>query len=210
MTSLTILMDESGDLGFDFSKAGTTKHILITFLVVKECRPIISLVKQVFKTLPKSSRKRNNDYLHAYYEKPITRKRLLSGLATKDIEIATMRMDKRKVLVTGTPNELYSNMTVTLINKLYADGVLAKADDIKFIASRRNTSKKLNEDFSESIANRTQDVSFDISIITSGENKCLHAVDFISWALWQKHEKGDETYSDIIADKIIKEYVMYD
>ena len=210
MTSCTVLMDESGDLGFDFSKAGTTRHILITFLITKECRPIISLVKKVFKSLPKSSRKRNNDYLHAYYEKPITRKRLLSVLAIKDIEIASMRMDKRKVLVTGTPNELYSNMTVALINRLYTDGVLAKADDIKFIASRRNTSKKLNDDFSESIANRTQDVNFKIDIVTSDENKCLHAVDFVSWALWQKYEKSDETYSDIIAEKIIKEYVMYE
>jgi len=203
-------MDESGDLGFDFSKAGTTRHILITFLITKECRPIISLVKKVFKSLPKSSRKRNNDYLHAYYEKPITRKRLLSGLATKDIEIATIRMDKCKVLVTGTPNELYSNLTVTLINRLYADGVLAKTDNIKFIASRRNTSRKLNDDFSKSIANRTQDISFDINIMPPDENKCLHAVDFVSWALWQKYEKGDEIYSDIIADKIIKEYVMYE
>jgi len=209
MTSFTILMDESGDLGFDFSKDGTTKHILITFLVVKECRPIISLVKKVFKTLPKSSRKRNNDYLHAYYEKPITRKRLLSGLATKDIEIASMRMDKREVLVTGSPNELYSNMTVALINRLYTDGVLAIADEIKLIASRRNTSRYLNEAFSESIANRTQDVDFVVSIVAPGENKCLHAVDFVSWALWQKYEKGDETYSDIISDKIVKEYEMY-
>jgi hypothetical protein len=29
------------------------------------------------------------------------------------------------------------------------------------------------------------------------------------WALWQKYENGDETYSDIIAGKIVKEYVMY-
>jgi len=202
-------MDESGDLGFDFSKAGTTKHILITFLIVKECRPIISLVKKVFKTLPKSSRKRNNDYLHAYYEKPITRKRLLIGLATKDIEVASMRMDKSKVLVTGSPNELYSNMTVALVNRLYTDGILAKADDIKLVASRRNTSRYLNDAFSESIANRTQDVNFDVIIMTSGENKCLHAVDFVSWALWQKYEKGNETYSDIISGKIVKEYVMY-
>jgi len=37
----------------------------------------------------------------------------------------------------------------------------------------------------------------------------LQAVDFVSWAMWQKYEKGDETYSKIIADKTIKEYVMY-
>ena len=42
------------------------------------------------------------------------------------------------------------------------------------------------------------------------DDKCLQAVDFISWALWKKYENDDESYSDIIADKIIKEYVMYE
>ena len=45
--------------------------------------------------------------------------------------------------------------------------------------------------------------------MTPSDDKCLQAVDFVSWALWQKYEKGDETYSDIISGKIVKEYVMY-
>jgi len=148
-------------------------------------------------------------YLHAHYEKPITKKRLLQGLATKDIRIATMRLDKRKVFLPGNPNELYSSMVVALINRLYADGIISKSDEIKFIASRRNTSEKLNDDFTKSIEHCTNDVSFDFSILSARDDKCLQAVDFVSWALWQKYENCDETYSDIISSKIVKEYVMY-
>jgi len=204
-----IYFDESGCLGFDFSKKGTKNHILITFLILDECRPIISLVKKVILTLPKI-RIKKGAYLHSHYEKPITRTRLLRGLATKDVKIATMRLDKRKVFVSGNANELYSTLVVSLINRLYTDGMIQKADEIKFTASRRNTSEKLNDDFLESIEQSTPKVKFMPSILSARDDKCLQAVDFVSWALWQKYENGDETYSDIVADKIVKEYVMYE
>jgi hypothetical protein len=155
-------------------------------------------------------RKKKGAYLHSHYEKPITRKRLLEGLATKDVKIATMRLDKRKVLFPGKPNELYSTMVVSLINRLYADGIISKSNDISFVASRRNTSKKLNDDFSESIEQCTPEFNFEHKIMAPGDDKCLQAVDFASWALWQKYENCDESYSDIIANKIVKEYVMYE
>jgi len=204
-----IYFDESGCLGFDFTKSGTKNHILITFLILSECRPIISLVKKVILTLP-NLRKKKGAYLHSHYEKPITRKRLLKGLAKKEVKIATMRLNKRKVLFPGKPNELYSTMVVSLINRLYTDGIINKADNLEFIASRRNTSKKLNDDFSESINLCTKDINFDHRILAPSDDKCLQAVDFVSWALWQKYENGDNTYSNIIADKIIKEYTLYE
>lgn len=206
---LNIYADESGCLGFDFAKSGTRKHMLITFLILKECRPITSLVKKVIRTLPKL-RMKKGAYLHSHYEKPITRKRLLKGLASKDVRIATMRLDKHKVFIPGNPNELYSSMVVTLINRLYADGIIQKSDEINFVASRRNTSEKLNDDFTKTIEHCTHTVSFHPIILPARDDKCLQAVDFISWALWQKYENGDETYSDIITDKIVKEYVMYE
>jgi hypothetical protein len=92
-----IYFDESGCLGFDFSKSGTNRFLLITFLIIKERRPIISLVKKVYLTLSKKQKSSHGSYLHANYEKPITIKRLLNGLVIKDIKIATMRLDKQKV-----------------------------------------------------------------------------------------------------------------
>ena len=136
-----IYLDESGDMGFDFSKSGTSKHLLITFLILNESRPVVSLVKKVFTSLLVTTKRKNNDMLHAYYEKDITVKRMLNGLASKDVKIATMRLDKRKVLFTGNTHELYSSMVVALINRLYSDGIIDNTNDIMFIASRKNTSK---------------------------------------------------------------------
>jgi hypothetical protein len=67
----------------------------------------------------------------------------------------------------------------------------------------------LGFDFTKSIEHCTNDLSFDFNILPARDDKCLQAVDFVSWALWQKYENADETYSDIISGKIVKEYVMY-
>jgi len=211
MSLITICFDESGNMGFDLSKSGTKNHVLITFLIMKECRPIVSLVKKVFLTLPKIIKRKRGAELHAHHEKPVTIKRLLTGLSLIDnVRIATMRLDKRKIVLIGNPNELYSNMVVTLINRLYADNIIRNTENVLFVASRRNTSKRLNDEFCETIVNSTKDINFEITIKKPSDDKCLQAVDFVSWAFWQKYENGDNTYTDIIANKVVNEYVMYE
>jgi len=205
-----IYFDESGDLGFDFSKGGTSKNFSVAFLIVNEKRPISSLVKKVFASLPQTLKRKSSGVLHAYYEKSSTIAKLLQGISKKDVKIASIRLDKRKVLLIGNPNELYTNIVVTLINRLYTDDIISDTDDIILVASRRNTSKNLNVIFSESVVRRAHGVKFSVNIVPPSDDKCLQAVDFISWAFWQKYEKGDETYTSMIADKIVQEYVMYD
>jgi len=204
-----IYFDESGDLGFDFSKKRTSKHILVVFLIVKDKRPISALVKKVFKTLPPAHKRKNNGTLHAHHEKSSTIKRMLYALATKNIKVATMRLDKRKLLILSNPNDIYTNIVIALLNKLYANGHLDNTNDIKLIASRRNTSKHLNDQFTENILNKIpEDITLDVSIEKPSDDKCLQAVDFISWSFWQKYERDDNTYSEIISNFVIDEYEM--
>jgi len=208
---MTLLyLDESGCLNFNFSKEGASSFFSISVIILNQQRPIVSLVKKVFRSLPKAEKRRNDGTLHAHYEKSITIKRLLLGLQKKDIKISSICLDKHKVLLTGKPHELYTSMVVTLINRLHADGIISTGEDIKLVASRVNTSKHLNNEFLESVISHIQGIDFDAEVIKPSDDKCLQAVDFVSWALWQKYENGDEIYSDIIADKIVKEYIMYE
>ena len=176
----------------------------------RERRPVSSLVRKVFLSLPRATKRKNSGVLHAHYEKVSTVAKLLTGLAQKDVEIASIRLDKRKVLLTISPHELYASIIVTLINRLYLDGVISGIDEIVLVASRMNTNRKLNISFSESVVNRMSGTNFNINIVKPSDDKCLQAVDFVSWALWQKYEKADNTYSDLVTDKIVKEYVMYE
>jgi hypothetical protein len=201
-----IYFDESGDLGFDFSKRGTSRHFSIAFLITTNKRPIISLVKKVFVSLP--TKLKSKGLLHAHHEKFATIKKLLNGLITKEIQIATVYLDKHKYLSADNPHQLYADMVITLVNRLYQEGVLHDTDEVSLIASQRNTNRKLNEHFSDSVLNNSKGLKLALNIVKPFDDKCLQAVDFISWAYWQKYENNDSTYSDVLADKNIFEYKM--
>ncbi|MCP4482785.1 MAG: DUF3800 domain-containing protein [bacterium] len=49
-----IYLDESGDLGFDFSKEKTSKYFIITLLCVASKRSLDKIVKNIFKTFNKN------------------------------------------------------------------------------------------------------------------------------------------------------------
>ena len=205
-----IYADESGDMGYDFTKIATSRYFSLAFLVATERRTISTLIRKVFLSLPRAEKRRSSGVLHAHYEKPSTRKMLLKGLASRDIKISSIRLDKRKVLLAENPHDLYISMVVAMINRLYSDKIIGGDDDIELVASRANTSRCLNARFSDSVVSRIGGKNFSVKIMKPSDDKCLQAVDFISWALWQKYEKEDNTYAALIEGKIVREYAMYE
>jgi hypothetical protein len=107
------------------------------------------------------------------------------------------------------PNELYTNIIISLINRFYADGVICGTEDIMLIASRRNTSKSLNTKFSKNVINHTKGSKINVKTVKPSDDRCPQAVDFVPWAFWQKYEKGDSTYADLLFEKTLREYEMY-
>ena len=204
-----LYFDESGDLGFDFSKNGTSGIFSIAMLIVADKRPITSLVKKIFASLPKATKRKNSGTLHASYEKASTIEHLLRGLAKKEVLIASIRLDKRNALISSNPNDLYNHLVVTLINRLFADGFINYPEDIVVVASRRSTSKTLNTLFSNGLVNSKHGSALTVRIVKPYDDKCLQAADFVSWALWQKYEKGDESFAKLLCGKIIREYILY-
>lgn len=91
-----ILMDESGDLGFNKNKRNS-KYFIITFLICPDIKSIQKLVKTIHASLRKNIRKLSGGILHAYKEKPATRIRMLSRLSKKEIKVMTILLNKEKV-----------------------------------------------------------------------------------------------------------------
>ena len=204
-----IYVDESGDLGFDFSKGGASEKFSIAFLITNNRQSINALVKKTFLSLPPAIKRKFDGVLHAKKEKSSTVKRLLKKLSSKDIYIASICLDKRKMLVTTNQNDLYAYMLISLINRLYSDDVFKDSQKINLVVSQRHTNKHLNERFFETLVASEHGTQFTVNIVKPASDKCLQAVDFVSWALWQKYEKNDSTYSDLFSDRIICEYNMY-
>lgn len=209
-----IFLDESGDLGFNFKNKGTSKFFIVTFLFVEGSKnPIEKIVKKTHAELKKKI-KRKVGVLHAVNEKPIIRQRLLNRLAKKDYAIMAIYLNKQKVFtkLQDEKQVLYNYVTNILLDRIYTRKIIPTDKEIQLVASRRETNKFLNENFKNYLNRQIRSNHkgiIKIFIKTPAEEKSLQAVDFISWAVFRKHEKGDDSYYNIIKDKIIEERSLF-
>ncbi len=208
-----IFLDESGDLGFDFKKKKTSRIFVITCLFVDNKRPIEKIVKKTHSELRKKY-KRRFGILHCFKEKPITRQRLLKRLREKDCVIMTIYLNKKKVY-TKLKNEkqvLYNYVTNILLDRIYSKKLIPVGRQIELIASRRETNKFLNENFKNYLnlqARNGHKIDVKVHIRTPSEEKSLQVVDFVSWAIFRKYQYKDDSYYNLIKNKIAEENPLF-
>lgn len=208
-----ILLDESGDLGFNFTKKKTTKFFVITFLFTKSKRPIEKCVRVVHRGLRRKYKKIHS-VLHATKEEPITIQRMLKKLANKDCVLMTIYLNKKRVY-TKLRNEkaiLYNYVTNILLDRIISKKLISPTEPICLIASKRETNKFLNENFRSYIKSQTKNIhklDLHIEIKTPAEEKSLQAVDFASWAIFRRLENSDDAYYNLIKAKIVEENPLF-
>jgi len=64
-----IFLDESGDLGFDFTKHKTSSVFVVTFLFVNFKEPIERIVRKVFKRFTRLERAFHDSYYNLIKQK---------------------------------------------------------------------------------------------------------------------------------------------
>jgi len=208
-----IFLDESGDLGFNFQKKKTSKIFIITCLFTENKRPIEKIVKKTHSELQKKY-KRKFGILHAVKEKLVTRKRLLKRLNYKDCAIMTIYLNKKRVhtRLQDEKTVLYNYVANILLDRIYTKKIIPIEKTIELVASKRETNKFLNENFKNylnaQVKNRHK-VNINVRIKSPSEEKSLQAVDFVSWAIFRKYEHGDDSYCNIIKNKIVEENPLF-
>jgi predicted HNH restriction endonuclease len=76
------------------------------------------------------------------------------------------------------------------------------SDDILLTASKRETSKELNEKFINGIEKYFENkVSVEIQIPQN--EKGLQVVDFCSWSVFRKYEYGDDSFYEVYKEKFL-------
>jgi hypothetical protein len=209
-----IFLDESGDLGFDFSKKKTSQYFVVTFLFVHKKRPVEKVIKNIFAEFSKREIKKHGGVLHAHKEKQKTRVIVLSELAQKDISILSICLNKKKVYTKlhDEKHVLYNYVANILIDRIRTKGLIPLDEPIKLIASRRETNRFLNDNFRSYIedqAETTHKLNMSIEIKTPHQEQCLQAVDFACWAIFRKQEHGDRSYYDLIWPRIVEENPLF-
>jgi undecaprenyl pyrophosphate synthase len=204
-------MDESGDLGFNKDKS--SKYFIVTILFSNNHRVIEKIVSSIHRSRRKKFLKTGKT-LHAYHTEPETRIKLLKKLSEKDIKIMTIYVNKSKVHthLQEEQNILYNFVTNILLDRIYTKKLIPVDEEINLIASRKDTNKFLNSNFKKYLefqAGRNHKLKLNVLIKTPQNEKCLQAVDFVSWAIFRKHEFDDEYYYEIIKEKIVEENLLY-
>ncbi len=209
-----VYLDESGDLGFDFKKKGTSKYFIVTFLFIDDGRgPIEKIVKKTHAELAKKL-KRRVGVLHATNEKPFTRQRLLRRIAEKECSIMAIYLNKQKVhtRLQDEKQVLYNYITNILLDRILTKRVIALDKPIELVASRRETNKFLNENFRDYLERQVKGNHkgiMKVSIKTPAEEKSLQAVDFLSWSFFRKYEKGDVSYYNLFKTRVVEESPLF-
>lgn len=208
-----IFLDESGDLGFDFTKKRTSKFFVITCLFTENKRPIEKIVAKTHSELKKKHKKRGG-VLHCFQEKSLTRQRLLRRLNKRDCAIMTIYLNKKRVY-TKLQNEkviLYNYVTNILLDRIYTKKIISIDEKIILVASRKETNKFLNQNFKDYLtksAKNSHKLDLEVLVKPPFTEKSLQAVDFASWSIFRKQEYGDESYYDIIKEKIKEENPLF-
>lgn len=205
-------MDESGDLWFDNELS--SKFFIVTFLFASNNKIVDKIIKKIFTWLSKQSIKIWWWILHSKKEKQVTRNRLLKMCVDHKLATMTIYLDKSKIFtdIKEEKHVLYNFIVNVLLDRIINKNLIEDDKDIKFIASRRETSKILNQNFVEFMKTSTKKYNININcqIATCHQYKWLQIVDFLSRAIYQKYENNIIDSYNIIKEIIIEEKWLYE
>lgn len=209
-----IFMDESGCLGFDFTKSKTSKHFIITFLLVNNAHILDKIVSKTFCSISPKKRRNHSGMLHCYKEDNKTRIKLFSLVKEKEVSIMVISLNKHKVYTKLKDEKtiLYNYVTNILLDRLATKKLLPIRDKITLVASQRETNRFLNENFKHYLQTQistTHKVLLDVSIKPASTVKGLQIVDFISWAIFRKYEHNDDYFYNMIKNLIVEESQLF-
>jgi hypothetical protein len=196
----TACMDESGDLGFDFCKAKTSKKFCITLILTRDERRLEKIVKRTFSDFTQQNIKHPTGVLHAFRETRRTKSTLIRRLKKTESKVFSIRVNKTK-LVRRDKNEIYNDLTVLLLEKVFLETMTEK---IILIASKKGTNKIQNELFANSVK-AAYGNAIEVSVKNPHEAKALQVTDCVSWSLFRYYEHGDDLYYNDLKS-ILHEY----
>lgn len=176
-----IFLDESGDLGF---KKTSSRWFLITVAITSNRRALEKVIKQARKRLLKEHK--NVSELHAYHADDTTRKKVLTGLSEiADLKVLCTILNKKKVYVDlqNQKNYLYNYTANILLDRLHSRKIIDLNEPTHLCVDRKDTNKNVRKNFEQYIetslkGKKTGVVSMESK--ASHDDKCLHAVDFLS------------------------------
>jgi len=132
---------------------------------------------------------------------------LLKAIAGEPLAIVAIIVDKRDITrPPRDPEDIYREAVSLTVRH-----AVSRWPRIDICLDKRYTTKRLRYQLERVIRERIADLHQEVVIIhqeDSISSKELQAADYVAWAFYQKYERGNSRFYEIIADKVvIKELV---
>lgn len=202
-----LLLDESGDLGFDFSLAGTSKHLTIAFVStsgVESLRRVVRATKEKFRIPREVELKGHNTAL------PI-QKYLLQRLKALPIEIHAITAYKPNVQQhLRNDKNIFYNYVAGLILVPCACNLA----QVVVVFDARQVGVKTGFDIDAYLVYKVNYEAGRPTAITarhvdSVRHAEMQAVDIITHAIFRKYESGDASLANIVANRIVEDRKLF-
>lgn len=207
-----IYLDESGDLGFDFTKKKTSKKFVITLLVCYSAAARKEFRKAVRRTLKNKLNRTKNKSRHVAELKGTNttleiKKYLFRNIESNDWAIYALALNKQRVnsdlrSKTGK-KKLYNFLSRLLLEELPLSNV---GRNVELVVDK-SKNKAETKDFNQYLTNQLEallplNTALYISHLSSIESAELQAADMFSWGIFRRYENNDKLWYDVFKDKI--------
>ena len=211
-----LYLDESGDLGHDLTKIGTSRYFVITILEIRSIAANKAIEKAISRTLinkihRKHSRKSPGIIeVKATNTTPAIKRYFYNKLSDVEFYVYSVILDKKKFVTELQYDKLrvYRFITQLVLKEI----PLGEATQQVVLALDRMMGSAEIRGFNELLRNQVEtwirpSVSLSIYHDYSHENKPIQAVDLFSWGIYRKHEVGDTEWYDAFKARIKYEQV---
>ncbi|MCC6297952.1 MAG: DUF3800 domain-containing protein [Anaerolineales bacterium] len=193
-------IDESGIAGLS-----RKSHVfIVAALCLKNPRGAESIVKRAQKKYGSSLA---SGELKAKQAEGKLITHVLNALSQESIEVFSVIIDRRHIEnMTDDSEQVYRRAVTRLIKKL-----VKRYPRIEVTLDRRYTNKSLRYQLEKDIREGISGIPQQFVLIRQEDSlssKGLQAVDFIAWSLFQKYERGDDTYYRHISASIADEDIV--
>lgn len=207
-----VFLDESGDLGFDFNKLGTSLYFTITILICQDKKSSDKIKQAVKRTLKnklnhkKTTRK--NKELKGSATTIDVKRYFYNQLPENGWSIYSITLNKKRVPAylknTTGKKKLYNFLARFIIEKTPLKTI--NTHSVNLIIDRCKNKSEI-KDFNQYIENQLSgilplEIRLNIIHESSEENLCIQAVDLFCWGIAQKYKTGNRAWYNCFEAKI--------
>jgi hypothetical protein len=207
-----LFLDESGDLGFDFHKPGTTRYFVVAVLMLPSTadkRAMEKAVERTIKSKISPSRKDRGGLELKGAETDFNVKRYFWRQCENiDFEIYSAILDKKTL---PSMQQMQTSRVYNFLARKVVDEVPWPKADIRIVISIDRSQPPheiqiLNQSLLAHLEGKiSPNVPLHIYHVNSQAAKGLQAVDMFAWGIFRRYERNDTAWYNCFSGKVKRE-----